>query len=58
VVDAATLADWLAQPSAEEALVDHLGAYGPTRFVAEARASMNELNQAARQLYANFMALL
>jgi len=57
-VDALTLADWLAAPSAAEDLVHHLGADGPARFVAEARAHMDRLNRAARRLYANFMALL
>jgi GMP synthase-like glutamine amidotransferase len=57
-VDLPTLADWLAEPSAAEALVLRLGADGPARFVGEAGACMDELNQAARRLYANFMALL
>ena len=57
-VDDATLAEWLAEPSAAEALALRLGEDGPTRFAAEAREHMDELNRAARQLYANFMALL
>ena len=57
-VDEATLDDWLAEPSTAAALVEHLGADGPARFAAAARADMVQLNQAARRLYANFMALL
>ena len=57
-VDEATLDDWLAEPSTAAALVEHLGADGPARFAAAARAEMVQLNQAACRLYANFMALL
>ncbi len=57
-VDAPTLAEWLADPAAHEALVLRQGADGPARFTAEARAHMAQLNEAARRLYANFSALL
>ena len=57
-VDAATLADWLSDPATAEALVMRLGADGPARFVAAAQDQMDQLNRAARQLYANFIALL
>jgi GMP synthase-like glutamine amidotransferase len=57
-VDEATLGDWLAEPTTAAALVDQLGPDGPLRFAAAARADMAQLNQAARQLYANFRALL
>jgi GMP synthase-like glutamine amidotransferase len=57
-VDAPTLADWLSDPSTAEVLVLRLGEDGPARFTAAARGHMGELNQAARRLYANFMALL
>jgi GMP synthase-like glutamine amidotransferase len=57
-VDEATLGDWLAEPTTAAALVDQLGPDGPVRFAAAARANMAQLNQAARQLYANFRALL
>ena len=57
-VDAATLAEWLAEPDVREALVEALGADGPARFAAAAQAQMAELNAAARQLYVNFRALL
>jgi len=57
-VDAPTLADWLSDPATAEALVLRLGEDGPARFTAAAQGHMEELNRAARQLYANFMALL
>jgi len=57
-IDAATLAEWLAEPDVQKALVDGLGADGPARFAAAAQAQMAELNAAARQLYVNFRALL
>ena len=57
-VDAATLAEWLAEPSAREALIQRLGEAGADRFAAEASAQMAALNRAARQLYLNFRALL
>jgi GMP synthase-like glutamine amidotransferase len=57
-VDAATLADWLSDPATGEALVMRLGEDGPARFIAAAHGHMDQLNQAARQLYANFVALL
>ncbi len=57
-VDPPTLADWFADPSTSEALVLRLGADGAARFPLEAKAHMPALNQAARQLYANFSALL
>jgi GMP synthase-like glutamine amidotransferase len=57
-VDAPTLADWLADPEAREALVLRRGAEGPERYRAEAEAQMAALNQAARQIFTNFRALL
>ncbi len=57
-VDPPTLADWFADPSTTEALILRLGADGAARFTAAADAHMPGLNQAARQLYANFSALL
>lgn len=57
-VDAATLADWLADPSAIAALEHRLGPDGPARFAAEVRAHLPELRAAARRIYDNFMALL
>ena len=57
-VDPPTLADWFSDPSTTEALVLRLGADGAARFPAEAEAHMPRLNQAARQIYANFAALL
>jgi GMP synthase-like glutamine amidotransferase len=57
-VDGATLGDWLAEPTTAAALVEHLGADGPARFAAAAHGHMRQLNQAARQLYANFMTML
>ncbi len=53
-----TLADWLSDPATAEALVKRLGADGAARFPAEAHAQMPGLNAAARQIYANFAALL
>jgi GMP synthase-like glutamine amidotransferase len=57
-VDSATLAGWLADPETREALVEHMGEDGPDRVAAAAEAQMAALNQAARQLYLNFRALL
>jgi GMP synthase-like glutamine amidotransferase len=57
-VDAPTLADWFSDPSTTEALILRLGADGAARFPAEAHAHMPSLNHAARQIYANFAALL
>jgi GMP synthase-like glutamine amidotransferase len=57
-VDAATLAEWLADPEAREALVQRLGEDGPERFAAAAQAEMAALDDMARQLYLNFRALL
>ncbi len=57
-VDPPTLADWFSDPSTTEALILRLGADGAARFPAEAHAHMPGLNQAARQIYANFAALL
>jgi GMP synthase-like glutamine amidotransferase len=57
-VDEPTLAEWLADPAAREALVERLGEDGPDRFSAAAQAEMPALNAAARQLYLNFRALL
>ena len=57
-VDAPTLADWLADRDAREILVLRRGADGPERYRAEAEAQMAALNQAARQIFVNFCALL
>ena len=57
-VDPPTLADWFADPSTTEALILRRGAEGPARFSAEAHAHMPSLNRSARQLFANFSALL
>ena len=57
-VDAPTLADWFADPSTTEALILRLGADGAAGFPGAAQAHMAGLNRAARQLYANFSALL
>ena len=57
-VDAPTLAEWLADPVAQEALVLRLGADGPARFTDEVQAHMAHLNEMARRLYNNFSALL
>jgi GMP synthase-like glutamine amidotransferase len=57
-VDTATLDEWLGIPAAVEVLAGALGRDGPARFAAEARAHMAACNRAARQIYANFMALL
>jgi GMP synthase-like glutamine amidotransferase len=57
-VDPPTLADWFADPSTTEALVKRLGTEDAARFPAEAHAHMPGLNRAARQIFANFSALL
>ncbi len=57
-VDPPTLADWLADPATTEALILRLGSDGAARFTAEADAHMPSLNRAARQIFANFSALL
>jgi GMP synthase-like glutamine amidotransferase len=57
-VDPPTLADWFADPATTELLVLRLGPEGAARFTADAESHMPELNQAARQIFANFVALL
>ena len=57
-VDAPTLAEWLADPAAREALVEHLGEDGPERFAAAAQSEMAALDETARRLFVNFRALL
>ncbi len=57
-VDGPTLADWLADPATTEALILRLGPDGAARFPLEADNHMASLNRAARQIYANFSALL
>jgi GMP synthase-like glutamine amidotransferase len=57
-VDPPTLADWFADPSTTELLVQRAGPDGATRFTADADRHMPDLNRAARQIFANFTALL
>jgi GMP synthase-like glutamine amidotransferase len=57
-VDPPTLADWFADPATAEVLVERVGTEGAARFTADADRHMPSLNRAARQIFANFTALL
>jgi GMP synthase-like glutamine amidotransferase len=57
-VDTATLDEWLGIPAAVADLESALGVGGVARFAADARTQMAACNQAARQIYENFMTLL
>jgi GMP synthase-like glutamine amidotransferase len=57
-VDPPTLADWFSDPATAELLVMRLGSEGAARFTADADRHMPRLNRSARQIFANFTALL